>query len=365
MSFELEPSMDPARPITSATPSSKPRRVRITQLDGKLPNLALMRLSHFHRAAGDEIFFTRNAARGLFEGDYDVVYGSAIFTRSAQLVDRLRRDFPQAIVGGPGAFPYREYDPETFPTVERQIGVASYEHYDYSIYPDFDASLGYSTRGCRFRCSFCPVPAMEGRVRAVATLEQIWRGVGHPRKIHLLDNDFFGNPNWKALVEAMIDGDYKVCLNQGINVRVITPTIAEYVARMPYFDDNFKRRTLYTAWDSIGDEAVFMRGLRLLFDAGVKPDHVMVYTLVGFAEGETMDDIMYRIERMREMGVRPYPMPYLANGDQRHDLKMLQKWVVGGTWKTTPFSEFRIMSQTEREKQHLLNRERERQLVLI
>ena len=29
--------------------------VRLTHIDGKLPNLALMKLSHWHRAQGDQV----------------------------------------------------------------------------------------------------------------------------------------------------------------------------------------------------------------------------------------------------------------------------------------------------------------------
>jgi hypothetical protein len=354
MSFELEPTR------TKRTPKT----VRITQLDGKLPNLALMRLSHYHRSQGDTIVFRKAAGRDLFEPDYDIVYASAIFTSSAVLVDRLRRDFPGAIVGGPGAYGYRDYDPETFLTVEKQLGVASYEHYDYSIYPDFDASLGYTQRGCRFACEFCPVPKMEGKPRAVATLEQIWRGPGYPKHLHLLDNDHFALPR-AAMIDEMIAGGYKVCINQGINVRVINEKLAAQIARIPYYDDNFKRRTLYTAWDNIGDEKPFVDGCKKLFAAGVKPDHVVVYMLCGFDQNETLETLMYRFNIMNDMGVRPYPMPFMNADGQRRDLKMFQKWVVTGSCHVVPFSEFRVMSQTEREHLHRLNRERAQQLELL
>lgn len=347
-----------------------PRRIRLTQIDGKLPNLALMRLAHWHRAQGDEIIFTRNAARDLYEAPYDVVYGSTIFTRSAPITERLRRDFPNAIVGGPGAFPYRQYDPKTFPTVEQTLGVAAYEQYDYSIYPHFAASIGYTQRGCRFQCEHCPVPAMEGRVRAVASIQQIWRGAGHPKELHLLDNDFFGQPNWKAIVDAICDGGFKISLSQGINVRAITPAVAEYVARLPYYDDGFKTRRLYTAWDNVGDEGPFVRGMDLLFRAGVKPDHCMVFMLIGFDPDETEDRIFYRFNRMRELGVRVYPMPYneqrvkvLSDGKPMK-LKAFQRWVCSGAHINVPWRDYRVISQTERQRLHRLRREREHQLEL-
>jgi len=49
--------------------------VRLTQLDGKLPNLALMKLAAWHRAKGDHIVFSRRPERDMLEPQYDAVYG--------------------------------------------------------------------------------------------------------------------------------------------------------------------------------------------------------------------------------------------------------------------------------------------------
>jgi hypothetical protein len=355
--------------------AGRQRRIRITQLDGKLPNLALMKLSHWHQAQGDDVTFRRHAGRDLYEEPYDVVYGSAIFTRSLPLVQSLQRDFPGAIVGGPGTLDYgQEYQPETFATVERTLGLGdagSYEHYDYGIYPDFQASIGYTQRGCRFSCGFCPVWRMEGRVHAVASIMQVWRGDPYPRHLHLLDNDFFGQPNWKSIVDAMVEHDFKVCLNQGINVRVLTPAVASYVARLPYYDDAFKDRRLYTAWDNVGDEAAFERGMKLLFDNGILPDHVMVYMLVGYDDDETVERVFYRFNKMRDMGVRVYPMPYNEQHVKTYrdgsvmDLKKFQRWVVSAAHKNFAWRDYRVISQSERLRQHRLRREAKYQIPLL
>ncbi len=104
-------------------------RVRLTQIDGALPNLALMKLAHWHRSQGDEVHVTRDLQRSLFEGDYDIVYGSAIFLFSADRVRRFQQEWPDAIVGGTGTVSTQ--------TVEGLIGLDEYEHYDYSGWPDF------------------------------------------------------------------------------------------------------------------------------------------------------------------------------------------------------------------------------------
>lgn len=57
-------------------------KIRLTQIDGKLPNLALMKLSHFYKSQGHEVYFQDSVARSMFEPDYDIVFGSAIFSTS-------------------------------------------------------------------------------------------------------------------------------------------------------------------------------------------------------------------------------------------------------------------------------------------
>lgn len=102
---------------------------RITQLDGKLPNLALMRLSAWHRDRGDDIRFYRGAGgldRQLGEPEYDRVYASAIFEFSAPLVDRFRKQFPGAIIGG-------TWTKEDRITVEQITGPRVDDWCDYSI----------------------------------------------------------------------------------------------------------------------------------------------------------------------------------------------------------------------------------------
>jgi radical SAM superfamily enzyme YgiQ (UPF0313 family) len=143
-------------------------RVRLTQLDGKLPNLALMRLAAFHRSHGDDVVFTRHASRDLLEGDYDRVYGSAIFTMSAPAVARFLADWPGAILGGTG----------TTSAAQVEDFTGAWERCDYSLYPDFKPSIGFTARGCRLKCKFCVVPAKEGKPKAVNSIADIWRGEG-------------------------------------------------------------------------------------------------------------------------------------------------------------------------------------------
>ena len=146
--------------------------VRLTQIDGKLPNLALMKIARFHRDRGDEIVFSKQVERGMFEPDYCAVYGSAIFAYSADRVAALKASFPDAIVGGTWKRP-------TTPRSRMRLGLSG-GRYDYSIYPGFTASIGFTQRGCRLKCGFCVVPKKEGKPRSVNTIADIWRGATLP-----------------------------------------------------------------------------------------------------------------------------------------------------------------------------------------
>lgn len=301
-------------------------KVRITQLDGALPNLALMRLASFHRSRGDEVVFTRSVNRRMDEPDYDHVYASAIFTYSADRQARLQAEFPWAIVGGTGS------------GVNAVVESIVHDHagLDYSLYPDFRASIGFTQRGCRLRCKFCVVPTKEGRVRDVESVAGIWRGDPWPRHLHLLDNDFFGAPAWRDRIAEIRAGGFKVSFTQGVNVRMVTPEVAAAIASIEYRDDDFRRRRLYTAWDNLKDEEVFFRGVDELERAGIPPRHLMAYMLVGYDKRETWERIHHRFERMVARGIRPYPMVF---GD-RPDLKRFQRWAVTGLYRAVPFSEY-------------------------
>jgi len=311
-------------------------RVKLVQIDGKLPNLALMQLASWHKARGDDVVYTRDTSHDLFEPTYDRVYGSAIFKFSADKIARLRATYPAAIIGGTGT--------DNATTVEDVIG-EEWAGRDYAIFPGYRASLGFTQRGCRLACKFCVVPGKEGKARSVATIADIWRGDGHPKQLHLLDNDFFGQQEdqWRARVAEIRDGGFKVCLSQGINVRQITPAAAEALASIEYRDDSFTERRVYTAWDNLKDEAVFFRGVDMLEAAGIPPKRVMAYMLVGFDKRETWDRLWHRFTRMTERGIEPYPMVFdcrATDPDRYRELKRFQRWVVTGLYRAVPFSEY-------------------------
>jgi len=302
--------------------------IRLTQIDGALPNLALMKLAAWHKAQGHHVHLTRDIEPDLFEPKFDQVYGSAIFAFSEDRITRFRKAWPAAIVGGTGVIGSQ--------TIEDYTG--DFDGVDYSGYPEFKESIGFTQRGCRLKCKFCVVPKKEGKNRSVGSVYDIWRGSGHPKKLHLLDNDFFGQENWRDRIKEIREGGFKVCLSQGINVRLINDEAAAALATIEYRNTSFTERRLYTAWDNIGDEKVFFRGVDCLERNGIPAKHLMAYMLIGFDPLETWERIWHRFFRMVAIGIKPYPMVFNRN---RADLRCFQRWVITGLYRAVPWTEYK------------------------
>lgn len=308
--------------------------VLLIQLDGKLPNHALQRIARHHMERGDNVDLSRHVYVG---SRYDRIYASAIFEKSRPKVEILKRYRPDAIVGGTGIDPHIKLS---------DAGI--HENYpDYSLWPEFRSSLGYTQRGCRLRCSFCVVPEKEGSPSFSASIADIWRGEPWPREIFLLDNDFFGIPQWRNRIAELRDGGFKVSFNQGVNVRLMNEEQCEAVASVDYRDGDMKDKRFYTAWDNRKDEAILFRGLEWLCKYGMKPDHIMVYILIGYWPGETHEDRDYRRRKLREFGARPYPMPYVRS----RKLVGFQRWVIGAYDKRVSWSDFEAAGYEPRKLQ--------------
>ena len=323
-----EPAMKTLPLYTLTPPREIPRDVALLHADGKLPNFALMRLSTYFRERGANVRLVRPGdRRAAMFGDHPVCFGSSIFDFSTLARARLEREWAPIHWGGVGVRENSSLN-EIDSTVDWDA-----VRPDYSLYPGYSFSLGYSQRGCRMSCDFCKVPREEGRARSVARIDAIWRGDPYPRKIVLLDNDFFGVPEWRDNIQAIRDGGFEVSFSQGINIRLVDEAAARELATVKYRDNEFREPVLYTAWDSLRDEARFIRGVWQLEDAGIPAKNLRVYMVVGFAQGETWDDIQRRYWIMRNLGCEPYPMVYdncahppglVAN----RTLKHFQRWAI-------------------------------------
>jgi hypothetical protein len=315
--------------------------VLLLQLDGRLPNIALMRLTHHYRAQGAAVTLRRVGNQkfvqpDLYEPTWDYVYGSLIFERSRLLAEHLRQNvYPGIILGGTGW--------DVTSRLE-QYGITTITQ-DYSPYARFRQSMGFTQRGCRLRCGFCVVPRSEGPTREEQSIWDIWRGDPWPREILLLDNDFFGQPHWQARIEELQRGRFKVSFNQGINARMLTDETAAAMASVDYRDDSMKYKRLYTAFDNAKDAQRLFAGLSLLEKHGVKPANIMVYMLIGYFNDDD-EEWDQRRAQLRAFGCTPYPMPFVRTpktiGFQRYCQGAYDKRVSWQVWQAAGYDPHKV-----------------------
>lgn len=117
-------------------------RVLLLHLDGKLPNIALMRVAAHHCEEGDDVelrYATKITAveRGFWDR-FDRVYASCIFERSRTIAERLLHVVPTAVVGGTG------WD---LATRLEDHGITT-KRQDYSIYPKWQQSIDAMKTAC-------------------------------------------------------------------------------------------------------------------------------------------------------------------------------------------------------------------------
>tara|TARA_R100001530_G_scaffold64881_2_gene46524 strand:+ start:252 stop:1130 length:879 start_codon:yes stop_codon:yes gene_type:complete len=275
--------------------------VGIYDVDSKIPNLALMKISKYHKHRGDAV----EMYRPLWIESYDKIYASKIFNFSngSNLIPERME------IGGTG-WDQNINLPKEIENCEPDYDLYKYPH-----------SIGFTMRGCRFNCSFCVVPEKEGKPKPYKTIQEIWTNRSS-NFIVLLDNDFFGNPYWKDRIVEIHALDLQVNFSQGINIRILTDEQAEALASVKFRTLSGKSKRVHFAWDRIKDEKLIDHGIQKCFNAGIKPDQMSFYILIGY--DTSPDDDYYRVMKIRDYGCNPYVMPY-----NKQDLyqKKFARWV--------------------------------------
>jgi hypothetical protein len=213
-------------------------RVLLVDADSTIPNLALMKLSTYHKRQGDDVklvsanlpYYPNRKKKPFFVEPADKIYCSVIFDGNKNYI--IGDDI---IFGGTG------YDLTTNLSAE----VESLPP-DYSIYPDNDTSYGFLTRGCIRKCSFCKVPEKEGYIRRNAQVDDIVRH----KKVKFLDNNILSLPEHKDILFELVSKNIKCQFNQGLDIRLVDAENSVLLSKMNYLGeyifafDNWKYKTL-------------------------------------------------------------------------------------------------------------------------
>ncbi len=278
-------------------------KIGILQVDGKIPNLALMKIAGYNERKGDYVEWYEGA---MFWEQYEKIYASKLFSFS-----EMPQLPPNAIIGGTG-IDFKNRLPEE---IENAIP-------SYSLYPNCNYHVGFSMKGCRFACKFCCVPQKEGRPYNYNSIDEILINPIGENRLMLLDNDFFGGENWKGNLLRIIELKLKVCFVQGLNIRIITKEQAELLAQCNYQNSHFNQKYLTFAWDKYNDHKLIQKGIQICNDAGIPCKHMQFFVLIGF--DTTPEQDMERVMTLKAMGCMPFVMPY--NKSNKYQ-KAFTRWV--------------------------------------
>ena len=287
------------------------RKIGLIDVDGhNYPNLALMKLSAYHKMQGDMVEWYDTFTH------YDVVYMAKVFAFTPDYgyvvnADKVVKGGTGYAISGAGGESYcKEKDPCLPDEVEHIMP-------DYSLYGIKDTAYGYLTRGCPRGCDFCIVAKKEGKCsHKVANLAEFWSG---QKNIVLNDPNILACKDWKESLQQLIDSKAWVDFNQGLDARMLTEEKIMMLTAV-------KIKEIHFAWDRYEDKDIILPKLKLYALLAKKRPHAhnsIVYVLVNHTS--TVEQDLERIYTLRELGYWAYVMVYDKQNAEPvyHDM---QRW---------------------------------------
>lgn len=273
------------------------------------PSLPLMKLSAYHKSIGDttELFNRWDT--------YDLVYASKVFSFTED-IDTYLVQADEIRKGGTGYCISVQNGKEVFDKKNDMPLPKEIEHIypDYSLYPDYKYAVGFLTRGCPRNCGFCVVGKKEGFCsRQVADLSEFWRG---QKEIKLLDPNLLACKNHEQILQQLAESGAKVDFTQGLDIRLTNP---DNIALL----NQIKTPKLHFAWDNPRQD---LTGYFKRFSehTAVKSErNKIVYVLTNYSS--TIEEDLYRIYTLRDLGYSPYVMIYQKDTAPR-EIKRMQRW---------------------------------------
>lgn len=283
-------------------------KIGLLDVDGRnFPNLALMKLSAWHKSQGDEVEF----ADPLF-GRYDILYKSKVFTFTPD--DHNFYNADKVIKSGTG---YKDYSSILPDHIEHIC--PDYDLYPISEWNDGKTAYGFLTRGCIRRCSWCIVPQKEGAITAHADIDEFIAG---KKKAVLLDNNVLASEWGLQQIEKIVDRKISVDFNQGLDARIIAgnTNIACLLSRVKW------TRYIRMAYDNSSSHDDVFTAIESLRTYGIKPSKMFFYLLVT----SDLEDAERRVLELDYVGAAPFAQPYRdfeSNKEPPQSQKDFAHWV--------------------------------------
>lgn len=308
--------------------------IGLIDIDSKIPNLALMKISNYYKNLGEQVEFVQENKK------YEKIYASTIFTRSKPIVNKLIEKYEDKIeIGGTGWDLKKELPIEIEKTkpdyglytaeeiASRMKGIGTKEHKLKKANEIVNAGMGFTSRGCVRNCGFCFVPKKEGKLRDAAEIGDLINPKSNVLILH--DNNFTADPYCIDKLKEIKERKLIIDINQGCDVRLMTDEKAYWLGQVKHL------RSLHYAWDLMEYENKVLEGIEILSKHVKKYKH-MCFMLVGF--NTTFEEDMYRFLKLSSMKVDPFVMIYNQIQDIR--LKHFARWVNGRIYKKCKFEEY-------------------------
>lgn len=175
-----------------------------------------------------------------------------------------------------------------YPTV--RIGGPAYGNISTSFIPGryIKRGITFTTRGCNNRCSYCIVPAREGKLKEILNFKS-----GNI----IQDNNLLqASSEHIERVFEMLRGQSAVEFRGGLDPRLITPEIAEGIR-------STKPKRVYLAADTNDRLYHLGRAITLL---GLQRHQVSVYTLIGHGDTSSITRAYDRLVDVWNAGGLPF-----------------------------------------------------------
>lgn len=257
-------------------------RVGLLSVDSGYPNLALMKISRYHRLKGDTVEWYNPLDH------YDKVYSAKVFSFTPDYGYYINADSVE--FGGTG-YDLGKKLPEDIDLIQP----------DYSIYPQIDSktAYGFITRGCPNRCKWCVVPKKEGKISPYMDVEEI--AIDGRKNLILMDNNVLASDYGITQIEKIVNRQYRVDFNQGLDARLVTPEIAHLLSKVKWI------KRIRFGCDTTGQIDDCERAISLLEKNGYKGEFFFYCILL-----DDFEESFTRVNHWKKRGGRFYPhcQPY-------------------------------------------------------
>ncbi|MDE5617252.1 MAG: hypothetical protein K2I36_00150 [Ureaplasma sp.] len=316
----------------------------------RFPNLVCEKISAYWKEKGAETHLLLDYKDMK---KYDEVYISKVFTDTACPDDlnntKWLAKHPHIHIGGTGFYfdkapnlpdeiehhmpDYHLYDEWINENVEkaRRESGDQFDEKKYKVqFKEYlEYSIGFLTRGCFRKCGFC-VNQKYDRVFMHSSLKEFYDE--SRKKICLLDDNFFGCPNWKEMLQELIATGRKFKFKQGLDERLLTDEKCKML-----FNSNYDGDFTF-AFDKISDYDIIHEKLKLIAKYKRKKS-VKFYVLVGYDSTDAVDieNAFKRIELILRYGCLPYIMRFQnQNVTPWKDSKYRSLYVAIARWCNQP-----------------------------